>query len=229
MLRNKEYIEQEEEYAHTVPHSLYYEDKSRFRRWLNRRRWEIVMEACGELEGKRLLEVGCGDGYILERFNHNLTAKPQRGKEKLFAIHRSPFAIVGIDVSITRCKRARVRAPYASISMQDGYRLAFADNVFDVVICCDVLEHLDDPELACKEILRVTKANGEILLMIPNDISCTIAKLITYNKPFINPDHKHLLIPRTLDRFMERGPISTMSIPGLSYWTSLHYLARYRK
>jgi len=49
----------------------------------------------------------------------------------------------------------------------DVNKLKFGDSVFDAVMCIEVLEYLDDPEKAIKEIHRVLKKNGSLILSIP--------------------------------------------------------------
>ena len=48
---------------------------------------------------------------------------------------------------------------YPSISIKQGdiYALPYNDNSFDLVICSEVLEHLEHPEKALTEVIRVSK------------------------------------------------------------------------
>lgn len=49
----------------------------------------------------------------------------------------------------------------------DVQKMNFADNTFDVAICCHVLEHVDDDKAAMKELYRVVKPNGFAVLQVP--------------------------------------------------------------
>ena len=49
----------------------------------------------------------------------------------------------------------------------DGQHLPFADKSFDYIICCQVLEHADDPSLFISELMRVGKAG---FIEVPNEI-----------------------------------------------------------
>ena len=53
----------------------------------------------------------------------------------------------------------------------DVQNLPFNDNVYDVVICNHVLEHVEDDRQAMKEILRVLKPGGFTILQVPTDFS----------------------------------------------------------
>lgn len=55
--------------------------------------------------------------------------------------------------------------------MGDVYSLPFPDNFFDLVTCQTLLIHLPDPKKALKEMLRVTKTKGTVLLAEPNNFA----------------------------------------------------------
>jgi SAM-dependent methyltransferase len=52
-------------------------------------------------------------------------------------------------------------------TIADAHGLPFPGNLFDCVVCCEVLEHLHDPFLCTSEILRVLKPEGVLLLSTP--------------------------------------------------------------
>lgn len=52
----------------------------------------------------------------------------------------------------------------------DAHRLAFKDNVFDCVKCTELLEHVECPEKVIKEIARVLKSSGVLILSMPFNI-----------------------------------------------------------
>lgn len=96
--------------------------------------------------GLRVLDVGCGGGYLPEELT------------RLFS------QVSGVDLS-----RASVAAALAHARLTDlqiSYRVAraeslpFADASFDLVTCCDVLEHVDDLDRTLAEAARVLKPGG---------------------------------------------------------------------
>jgi ubiquinone/menaquinone biosynthesis C-methylase UbiE len=80
--------------------------------------------------------------------------------------HLSGVTVVGLDVDGSGL---RVAQSQNSVSLLQGsvYALPFAAASFDLVLCCEVLEHLEDPEAALVELTRVTR--GAVLLSVPNE------------------------------------------------------------
>ncbi|MBQ6554208.1 MAG: methyltransferase domain-containing protein [Firmicutes bacterium] len=71
------------------------------------------------------------------------------------------------DFSIEMLKRAKKNCgKYRNISFKraDITKLKFPDNTFDVVIAANVIHLLDDPQTALKELMRVCKKDGKIII-----------------------------------------------------------------
>jgi ubiquinone/menaquinone biosynthesis C-methylase UbiE len=106
----------------------------------------------GVREG-RVLEVGTGPGRVSIRL----------------AKLNGRLAIEGIDLSASMLNRARQNASQAGVtnvqfSEGDAKRIPFDDHVFDMVICHNVLHQLPEPIVALREIRRVAKSGGAILV-----------------------------------------------------------------
>ncbi len=93
--------------------------------------------------GKRVLEVGCGTGLVLER------------------IQQFASLAQGIDLSPQMLKKARERG----LDVREGSatELPFDDATFDVTCSFKVLAHVPEIERALAEMARVTKPGGAIL------------------------------------------------------------------
>jgi SAM-dependent methyltransferase len=74
-------------------------------------------------------------------------------------------ATYGVEVSAVAARRAVGHAP---VVVADGGRLPFADAVFAVVVCTEVLEHVDDPSVVFAEIARVLRPGGLAYVTTPN-------------------------------------------------------------
>lgn len=74
----------------------------------------------------------------------------------------------GVDISLTRLKRAKDRVNKNVVFLGDLFRLPIKDNKFDVVILGEVIEHLEEPRVVLREIHRILKSSGYILLDTPS-------------------------------------------------------------
>ena len=96
--------------------------------------------------GKRALEVGCGGGILSEE------------------IARMGFDAAGIDPSEPSLRAAADHARAGGLIIRYlkgvGESLPFPDGSYDVVFCCDVLEHVRDLPKVVSEISRVLKTGG---------------------------------------------------------------------
>lgn len=104
-----------------------------------------------KLNVKNILDVGCGDGTLSQIISHKLT------KAK----------VIGVDISPTLVKKSKGGIDTYEIDVCTQ-PLPFEDNKFDVVIVARTFEHLVDPDFATKEIKRVLKRKGLLLLSTPN-------------------------------------------------------------
>jgi ubiquinone/menaquinone biosynthesis C-methylase UbiE len=105
----------------------------------------------------KLLEVGCGQSKGLRYL-----AEKELIKES---------CIFGIDQSEEAISFSEKSLPEANLSFGDAYNINFSDNTFDFVLLMEVIEHIEYPDVALKELYRVTKPNGKLFLSFPNYIN----------------------------------------------------------
>jgi SAM-dependent methyltransferase len=127
-------------------------------RWWNDAFTAFLEETLRPRSGKRILDVGCGTG---------------RGEVSLSRLRVSQMQLYGVDLVLQRLRQAieatkgaNARASYAAA---DASRLPFRTGVFDSTYCVAVLQHIRDLGLALGEIARVTKPNGRILVVEPDN------------------------------------------------------------
>jgi SAM-dependent methyltransferase len=105
---------------------------------------------------KRILDAACGNGRY----------------SKFLLRHADPDAVVtAFDLSPRMLDRARHRLGGARVShaVADLTRLPYADGAFDAVVCGWVLEHLPDPSPGLRELARVLRPGGKLLLLSTED------------------------------------------------------------
>jgi SAM-dependent methyltransferase len=120
-------------------------------RWLTGRFLDRVARLAQAHAPGRMLEVGCGEGFVIELLST-----------------RVPGARVdGVELDTAALARGRTRCPAASLLQADAYDLPFLSRSYDLVVCLEVLEHLPDPQRALREIRRVSR--GGCLLSVPHE------------------------------------------------------------
>nr|URG42902.1 PieB2 [Streptomyces conglobatus] len=102
-----------------------------------------------DLTGLKVLDVGCGGGLLAEQF----AAVGCR--------------VTGIDPSKESLAAATAHARESGLEIEYRHgvaeRLPFADGAFDLVYCCDTLEHVTSPDQAVGEAVRVLRPGGHYL------------------------------------------------------------------
>ena len=117
------------------------------------------------LSGGKILECGCGMGL-----SSSLLA--QNG-----------FNVTAIDISelfIQEAKNNYLDNNNPEFCVQDVSKLEFPDSMFDAVCSFDFIEHVADVEIAMKEMGRVTKNGGILIISTPNHLYP-----ISYLKEFV--------------------------------------------
>lgn len=115
---------------------------------------DSVESHSGTLRGKRVLEVGCGNGMFLA------------------AARQAGVLAYGIEPDAASVQTAaRVVTAYESggtVAGAVGEALPFGDEVFDVVCSSYVLEHVQDVSGVLRECVRVLKTGGFAHFLLPN-------------------------------------------------------------
>lgn len=100
------------------------------------------------LEGKRVLDVGCGIGMYTAAFGR-------------FTPHT-----IGIELELDRAQKAQEQG--LTIVQSAGEALPFESNVFDMVFSHEVIEHVENDSYAVAEMIRVAAPGGRIVIFCPN-------------------------------------------------------------
>ncbi|MBC8500870.1 MAG: class I SAM-dependent methyltransferase [Nanoarchaeota archaeon] len=93
-------------------------------------------------KNKKIIDLGCGEGVLVEEFK------------------KKGYDIVGLDYNYSS----------KNVIRGDITKMRFKSDSFDLVMALDVIEHFnfEEQDLAVKEIKRIVKKNGIILISVPN-------------------------------------------------------------
>jgi ubiquinone/menaquinone biosynthesis C-methylase UbiE len=111
---------------------------------------EAAFDLAGDLRGKRVLDLGCGDGS--------------------YSIHaaRNEAHVVGVDISAAMFEAAQRRANDCGVSVRwcraSAESLPFGSGSFDVILAVTLLCFAKEPRLAAREASRVLRSGGSLVI-----------------------------------------------------------------
>jgi ubiquinone/menaquinone biosynthesis C-methylase UbiE len=144
-----------------------------------------------DASGARFLDVGAGGGPLLA-----------------CAARAGSLRIFGIDISHECLKIARQNAPSAGLAVSMGEAIPFKEGSFDYIACSGVLEHFFNPQLGIREMKRLLKAGGRIVIMVPNKFQIKDIIKVTrtgYSEAAFQPIEKPMAKNEWRDLFISEG------------------------
>lgn len=178
----------------------------------NRRLTDITLSVV-ELQGKTVLDMGCGDGtYTIELYDR-----------------AQPAQMHGVDLADEAIKIATERANGRNLTFAIGsaYALPYADHRFDVVYLRGVLHHMDKPEEALREALRVASA---VVVIEPNGYNPVLKLLERFSRYHVEHQEKSYA-PVLLDQWIQQlgGRVQTRRWVGLVPMFCPDWMVRFLK
>jgi SAM-dependent methyltransferase len=138
------------------------------------------------LDPDSVLDAGCGEGETVARLADCL-----------------PERVAGFDVQEECVAFTQQRFPGMEVSQQSIYSLEFPDRGFDLVLCLEVLEHLDDPSAALSELSRVS--GRDLVLSVPHEPWFRVGSMLRGKhlaRLGNHPEHVQHWGVRTFERFL---------------------------
>ena len=107
----------------------------------------LLKKHVGTLKGKRMLDLGCGPGVLLED------------------LKKEGAIISGIDIFSSAVDFCKSRG--LNVKKADAIKLPFKEKNFDGVLSIDLLEHIENENRLLKEVKRILKKDSVFLMMVP--------------------------------------------------------------
>ena len=120
----------------------------------------------------KILDVACGDG----RISRELIKKGHQ----VYGVDNDPKAIIAAGLNGLDCRQSDIE-----------HSLPFEDGLFDVVLALDILEHLNDPKKFLMSLKLKLKANGQLIISIPNHFDLRNRIRILAGEGIIHWAHKN--------------------------------------
>ncbi len=188
---------------------------------INPLRLEWLTGLVGGLQGKTVLDVGCGGGILAE------------------SMARAGAQVTGIDLSEKPLQVARLHSLESGVKVD--YRLVSSEDLaieqpgrFDVVTCMEMLEHVPDPESVIKACATLVKPGGWVFFSTINRnpksflFAIVGAEYVLRLLPRGTHSYEKLIKPSELLAGARRSGLQAVEFRGLGYnpFTKVYSLTR---
>jgi ubiquinone/menaquinone biosynthesis C-methylase UbiE len=137
-----------------------YESKNPIAKWLINHFMSHLEVLLQELSFESLVEVGCGEGYLLKRMEKRLQG----------------LDLLATDISAEIIAEAELLIPEVPKLVATAYDLPLEDKSKDIVLACEVMEHVDEPYKLLVEAKRV--ARKHCIFSVPHEPWWRIANMM---------------------------------------------------
>ncbi len=183
-----------------------------------RRRYDFILESisgyqqCTNRGFLRVLDAGCGDGIQLQGL-----------------IQMERLEIWGIDYNPIRTERVKQKFENVKIICGDLLCMPFKPEVFDVVLCSQVIEHVLQDDLLLVALRKMIKTRGLLILGTPNE-GCLMGRLrnhIFERNILKNTDHLHFYQESVIRRKIETAGFAIRDVMRENWFFPYQLISRH--
>lgn len=156
-----------------------------------------------------MLDAGCGDGINLV------------GLRGIIQTLKRPVSLFGCDYNGTRINTAAKLEGLSGLYLASLLACPLRDETYDMVLCNHVIEHIREDNEALRELARILRPGGLLILGVPNE-GCTMAQLRNgVLQPSIarTTDHVQFYTADTLQQRTHAAGFQTVSIRREGFFT----------
>jgi ubiquinone/menaquinone biosynthesis C-methylase UbiE len=173
----------------------------------------MLKPVVADLKGKRVLEVGCGLGVFCTH------------------IAREDGEAIGLDISKSAILKAKDLSRQFGVQdkvefvVTDARFLPFVERSQDIIVCSEVLEHIENHQQAFHEFARVADNSGYIVLTVPNLISSLFFEVVffmvmgqpKYVQKYLNVEKEYVFHYFKVKRLVNSENLTLVDIRGTDY------------
>jgi 2-polyprenyl-3-methyl-5-hydroxy-6-metoxy-1,4-benzoquinol methylase len=153
---------------------------------------------------ENFLDIGCGNGFLLEE------AK-KIGFKNVFG---SEISLDAIAKSLPEITKHIIQGPFDAKN--------FKTSSFDVIFFAMVIEHFDNPNLFLKDVYKLLKPNG-ILIGVTHDERHILSLLLRNKHPIINDEHIAIFDKKTLKKLFIKHNFEVLDVKSLTNYYTVGY------
>lgn len=136
--------------------SIYQSGYAKMKQLKDSHRLEIVLQQLSQIQFSndkiKILDIGCGDGVFTSEMGKVLRTSQ----------------LYGVDISKQAIKQAQLTGIDAKVIDLDKKMLPYKLGTFDLIFCGSMLEIVDNPDHLIKEMRRLVKSDGYVIVTVPN-------------------------------------------------------------
>lgn len=153
---------------------------------------------------ENFLEIGCGNGFVLELAKAN-------GWKK----------IIGVEPSLKSIENAHPKIK-GNILNEIFNINNYETNYFDVIFVAMLIEHVPDINKFLEGIYKILKPGG-VLITICHNERHFLSKLLKNKHPIINDEHNYIFSPNTIKKIYKKNNFNNLQVKSLKNYYTIKY------